>query len=519
MSDTAEKNKVREVFLNGEELTLAQVWEVAEKFSIVRLAPGSLERVLRSRKQVEGILANNEIIYGITTGFGQFKDRRIPTEDVKKLQRNLILSHAAAVGAPFPVSVTRAIMLLRANALAKGFSGIRPETLQLLIDCLNKKVHPILPSQGSVGSSGDLAILAHLALVLIGEGQAEFEGKKYQGREALEKAFLSPVELEAKEGLALINGTQAQTALGCLVMQKANNLAKVADIACAMSLEALKGTSSAYRPELHALRPHPGQIKSAANLLKLLDKSEILDSHRDCGMVQDAYSLRCAPQVHGASRDCFEYVEKVLKTEINSATDNPLLFFETGEVINGGHFHGQPVAIAMDFAGIGLSELASISERRTERLVNPNYSNGLPAFLTPQGGLNSGYMIAQYTAASLVSENKSLAHPASVDSIPTSAGQEDHVSMGTTAARQAYSIVENVEKVLAIEILCAAQALDFRKPLSPGLGALYAHECLRETVAFLEEDRVTSLDIELALEWIRSGKLVERIEKTIGCLD
>ena len=510
--------ETKEVFLNGEELTLEQVWEVAENFSSVRLNPKSLERVRRSRKQVEGILANNEVIYGITTGFGQFKDVRIPGEDVKKLQRNLILSHAAAVGDPFPVSVTRAIMLLRANALAKGFSGIRPETLQLLIDCLNKKVHPILPSQGSVGSSGDLAILAHLALVLIGEGQAEFEGKKVSGREALEKASLSPVELEAKEGLALINGTQAQTALGCLVIHKANNLAKVADIACAMSLEALKGTSSAFRPELHALRPHPGQIKSAANLLKLLDKSEILASHLDCGMVQDAYSLRCAPQVHGASRDCFEYVEKVLKTEINSATDNPLLFFETGEVINGGHFHGQPVAIAMDFAGIGLSELASISERRTERLVNPNYSNGLPAFLTPQGGLNSGYMIAQYTSASLVSENKSLAHPASVDSIPTSAGQEDHVSMGTTAARQAYSIVENVEKVLAIEILCAAQALDFRKPLSPGLGALEAHKSLRETVAFLEEDRVTSLDIELALEWIRSGKLVERIEKAIGCL-
>lgn len=511
------KIATREIVLTGANLTLDQVWQIAVQGAPVRLSAESSERVKRSRAHIQTILDEDRVVYGITTGFGQFKDRRIPTEDVNTLQRNLIVSHAAAVGEPFPTAIVRALMLLRANALAKGFSGIRPETLGLLLDCLNAEVHPILPSQGSVGASGDLAILAHLALVLIGEGEAEYQGSILPGREALAKAGLAPVKLEAKEGLALINGTQAMSSIGSLLIWKAKQLSKMADILGAMTLEAVKGTAEAYREELHQLRPHQGQLESARNLRKLVEESPLRDSHKDCGMVQDAYSLRCAPQVHGASRDTFRHVASVLETEINSVTDNPLIL-ENGEAISCGHFHGQPVALAMDFAAIALSELANISERRIERLVNPAYSNGLPAFLTEHGGLNSGYMIAQYTAASIVSENKSLAHPASVDSIPTSAGQEDHVSMGTTAARKAWRILENVEKVFAIELLCAAQGLDFRE-LSPGKGVKIAHQTLRDVVPTLGEDRNASKDINQALELVRSGLLVERVEAGIGGLN
>lgn len=502
------------IMLTGDRLTLDQVWSVAHENASVTIDPASMERVVASRQRVEDILKSGSVVYGITTGFGQFKDRRIPTEDVATLQRNLIISHAASVGEPFSIPITRALMLLRANALAKGFSGIRPETLTLLVECLNRGVHPVLPQQGSVGSSGDLAILAHLALVLLGLGKAEYQGEILDGAEALKKAGLTPVVLQAKEGLALINGTQAMTAVACELLTRAQRLAKICDITCGMTLEAVLGTARAYEADLHRLRPHPGQMTSAENLCRIVDNSELRVSHKDCNMVQDAYSLRCAPQVHGASRDGLGYAKQVVEIELNSATDNPLIL-DNGEVYSGGHFHGQPVALAMDFAAIAISELANISERRIERLVNPAYSNGLPAFLTEHGGLNSGYMIAQYTAASLVSENKSLAHPASVDSIPTSAGQEDHVSMGTTAARKALKILDNAEYVVAIEILCAAQGLDFRQP-KPGKGVLAAHACVREALPHLGEDRYASADIQAVHEIIQNGKLLDAVEKAIG---
>jgi histidine ammonia-lyase len=516
--------------IDGNSLTLEDIEAVALRRTSVKLSSGALDQIERSRALIEQIITTGEPIYGVTTGFGKFKDVTIKPEDTRKLQRNFLMSHAAGTGPNFDEQVVRAAVLLRANALAKGFSGIRHEVVTLLLECLNKGIHPCIPQQGSLGASGDLAPLAHLALVLIGEGQAEVNGKIVSGKEALVDAGLQPVTLEAKEGLALTNGTQIMSALGALIIVEAERLAKLSDLIGAMSLEAQLGSVRAFNERIHEVRPHPGQIASAANLRRLLADSTIVASHANCPMVQDAYSLRCMPQVHGASRQAFRHAREVFEIEINSATDNPLVFEDT--VMFGGNFHGQPLAIVLDYLSIALSELANISERRTERLVNPALSNGLPAFLTKYGGLNSGFMIAQYTAASIVSENKSLAHPASVDSIPTSANQEDHVSMGATAGRKAYAILANVRRVMAIELLCASQGLDFRmtedtvcnvgsehSPLLPGPGVLAAHKLVRKHIPFLEEDRELHKDIATAERLIASGELLNAVEQAIGELN
>jgi histidine ammonia-lyase len=518
------------LLIDGNSLTLEDVERVALRGTPVKLSSGALGQIERSRALVEKVIKTGEPIYGVTTGFGKFKDVTIKPEDSRQLQRNFLMSHAAGMGPKFDTQIVRAAVLLRANALAKGFSGIRHEVVTLLLECLNKGIHPCIPQQGSLGASGDLAPLAHLALVLIGEGEAEYGGKVMTGGEALALAGLNPVILEAKEGLALTNGTQIMSAMGSLIVQEADRLAKVCDIIGAMSLEAQLGSVRAFHERIHQVRPHPGQMASAENLRRLLQDSMIVASHANCPMVQDAYSLRCMPQVHGASRQAFRHAREVFEIEVNSATDNPLVFEDS--VMFGGNFHGQPLAIVLDYLAIALSELANISERRTERLVNPALSNGLPAFLTKFGGLNSGFMIAQYTAAAIVSENKSLAHPASVDSIPTSANQEDHVSMGATAGRKAYSILTNLRRVLAIELLCAAQGLDFRmqedtvcnmgsehSKLLPGPGVLAAHKLVREHIPFLEEDRQLHIDMATAEEIIASGKLLETVEQTIGDLN
>lgn len=503
------------VVLDGGSLDLASVLRVARERAPVTLSPEALARVQGARDYVETLLAEDRVVYGITTGFGYFKERRIGHDAVDELQRNLLMSHAAGVGTPLPTEVVRAMLLLRANALAKGYSGIKVETLQLLVAMLNKGVHPVVPSQGSVGASGDLAPLSHLALVLIGEGEAEVAFHIRSGAQALEEVGLEPVTLGAKEGLALINGTQAMTAIGGLTVARAAHLARIADLAAAMTLEATLGSRLAFLPHFHALRPHPGQSASASNLLRLTEDSELMASHVDCGQVQDAYSLRCAPQVHGASRDALRHVEGVIAIELNAATDNPLVFPDRDEVLTGGHFHGQPLALSLDFLAIALAEWANISERRTERLVNATYSNGLPMFLAEDGGLNSGYMVAQYTAASLVSENKVLCHPASVDSIPTSAGQEDHVSMGTTSARKAVRVCDNAERVLAIELLCGAQALDLRQ-LAPGVGVRAAHAAIRQVVPHLGRDRIIARDIEAMTGMLRDGSLLAAVEAAVG---
>lgn len=521
--------------IDGNSLTLEDVGKVAWQDTQVDLSDEAHTQIANSRKVVETMLASREVVYGITTGFGKFKDIYIPPEDSLALQRNFLMSHAAGVGPPFDTATVRAITVLRANALAKGFSGIRTRVVRLLLSLLNERVHPIIPEQGSVGASGDLAPLAHLALVLIGEGSAEYDDEILPGKEALKRAGLRPVILKAKEGLALTNGTQAMTGLGALVILEARALAKLADIIGAMSLEGLLGTDRAFTSAVHEVRPHKGQIASASNLRKLLAGSELMVSHAECGMVQDAYSLRCMPQVHGASRQSFEHAREVLEIEFNSATDNPLVFEDS--VVSGGNFHGQPVALVMDYVCTALAELANISERRTERLVNPFLSNGLPAFLTIDGGLNSGFMIAQYTAAALVSENKCLAHPASVDSIPTSANQEDHVSMGTISSRKARSILANLKYVLAIELLCAAQALDLRtgahqkgEPRSfaptgihthgerPGKGVELAHAFVRKHIPHLKKDRLVKEDIDKAFQLIDSGDLIRHVESKLGAL-
>lgn len=523
------------ILLDGNTLTLEQVEQVALNFVRVGLSQQALHQLDHSRAIVERILAERRVVYGITTGFGKFKDVYIAPEDSIALQRNFMTSHAAGVGPSFDIPTTRAIMLLRANALAKGFSGIRSLVVQLLVDMLNAGIHPLIPQQGSVGASGDLAPLAHLGLTLIGEGEAMVGETTTTGAAALAARDLEPVVLLAKEGLALTNGTQAMTGLGVLIVLEAERLSKVADIIGAISIEAMLGSRKAFSEEIHKTRPHAGQLASAGNLRLLLEHSHLMESHANCPMVQDAYSLRCMPQVHGASRQAFAHARAVLATEINSATDNPLLF-DDERVLSGGNFHGQPIALVMDYVAAALAELANISERRTERLVNPALSNGLPAFLTLQGGLNSGFMVAQYTAAALVSENKSLAHPASVDSIPTSAGQEDHVSMGTIAARKAHNILQNLRKVLAIELLCAAQGLDLRTGayrtkesdpthfchdtagLKPARGVELAYSCLRKAVPYLHQDRELHRDIALAEQVIASGQLLEAVESGVGPL-
>jgi len=466
---------------------------------------------------VSQLVQQRRPVYGITTGFGKFSDVTISPEETAALQRNLLMSHACAVGDPLPQEVVRAMLLLRAQALSHGHSGIRVETLELLVKFLNLGVVPVVPEQGSLGASGDLAPLAHMSLPLIGLGEAYVNGERLPGAEALARVGLEPVTLTAKEGLALINGTQAMTALGCLGVYDAQTLLKTADIAAALTAEALGAIPAAWDPRIQKLRLHPGQQATGRNLRRLVEGSRLVTRPGQV-RTQDPYTLRCLPQVHGASRTAVAHVAEVLGWEMNAVTDNPLLFPEEGEVISGGNFHGQPVALALDYLAIAVAELADIAERRIERLVNPQLS-GLPAFLTSNGGLHSGLMITQYTAASLVSENKVLAHPASVDSIPSSANQEDHVSMGTTAARKARKVMANVRRVLAIELLCAAQALEFRGPerLAPATRAAY--EAVRQRVAPLDGDRVMTPDIESLAEMVHSGELVSAVEKVIGELE
>lgn len=510
---------MEQITIHGEGLTLADVVAVARHGARVTLAPAAVERVKSSRELVDSFVASEAVIYGITTGFGKFADVLISRKDTRALQRNLIMSHATGVGEPLPVEVVRAAMLARVNALSKGFSGIRFETLTLLVAMLNQGVTPVIPEKGSLGASGDLAPLAHMVLVMIGLGEATYQGKRMSGAEALAAAGLTPVELDAKEGLALINGTQIMTAVGALATYDADVLARSADVVASLTVDSLRGIVTAYDPRVQAVRPHPGQIQAAANLRQLLNGST---SATEQGVlrVQDAYTLRCIPQVHGACRDAIGYVRTVVERELNSATDNPLIFPDDHAVISGGNFHGEPVALAMDFLGIAVAELADIAERRIERLVNPALS-GLPAFLTRQGGLNSGFMIAQYTAAALVSENKVLAHPASVDSIPSSANQEDHVSMGTIAARKARQILGNAQNVLAIELLCAAQAFDLQAErteteLALGAGSGAAYHRLREAVPMLAEDRVLHTDINKAAALIITGDVLNAAEAAIG---
>ena len=503
--------------LVGEPLSIADVVRVARDGADVAITPAARTRMEQSREYIERLVAEGRTVYGVTTGFGRLASERIAPADVQQLQRNLIVSHAMGVGESLPIEVVRAMLLLRAQSLALGYSGIRVEVVQLLLELLDHGVHPIVPSQGSVGASGDLAPLAHIALTLIGEGHVQFRDQVLTSREALALVGLAPVVLEAKEGLALINGTQAMTAIGTLLIHDARELAVVSDIAAAMSLEALKGTRSPFDPRVTAVRPHPGAMAAAANVLRISDNSPIHASHADCNKIQDAYSLRCVPQVHGASRDAIEHVAVVLTREINSVTDNPLVFAEDDLVVSAGNFHGQPVAVAMDYSKIAIAELANIAERRVEHMLDPAVS-GLPAFLARQGGLHSGLMISQYTAASLVSENKVLAHPASVDSIPTSANQEDHVSMGTTAARQAAMILENSRWVLAVEVLNAAQALDFHAPLEPGPGVKAAVRAVREVVPPLDADRVMTGDLAAVREMIIDRRLRDAVEAAVGSL-
>lgn len=507
--------------LNGSTLTVGDIHAAATQFTEkIRLAPSAVNAMRRSRALVEEWLAKNEVIYGVTTGFGEFANVRIPFDKIEQLQYNLIVSHAAGAGDPLPYEVVRAMMILRINALAKGFSGIRPSTVEFIVKFFNHGLIPIVPSQGSVGSSGDLVQLAHLVLTMMGQGKIYSSSTKSIGnaKQILTKHKLTPLRLTAKEGLALINGTQMMTAFASLIIHESLQLMKLADISCAMSVEALKGTDTAFDRRIHDLRPYKGQRDSASNLRRLMKGSEIRESHRhNDDRVQDAYSLRCAPQVHGASRDALEYVASKVQIEINSANDNPLIFPNEKEHLEGGNFHGQPMALAMDFAAIALSELANISERRTERMVNGALSR-LPRFLTTNGGLNSGLMIAQYTAASLVSENKVLAHPASVDSIPTSANQEDHNSMGSIAAQKCWRILKNVQTVLAIEMMTAAQGIDFHAPLKCGKGTRVAYSKIRSEIPHLNEDRILHDDINKAVLLLLSGQILSSVERAVAGL-
>jgi histidine ammonia-lyase len=505
------------VALDGDHLTLEEVFEVAEGRARVKIAPGALKRMRRSRDVVEKALREGEKVYGVTTGFGLLSDRVIDRSQIEDLQRNLIRSHSVGVGPLFDEATTRAIMALRANVIAKGYSGVRKQVLECLVEMINRGVHPLVPEQGSVGASGDLAPLAHLASVLIGEGEAIFQGKAMPGRKAMEKAGIPILTLKAKEGLSLINGTQVMTAVGLLSLLRAERLCKVADIVGACTLDALKGTLSAFDLDIQRVRPFPGHLAVSKNFQRLGQKDEIAESHRFCSKIQDAYSLRCTPQVHGAVRDALAFVRQTLEIEVNSATDNPLIFADQGKILNCGNFHGEPIAFALDLLGIVVSELGAISERRIEKLINPALS-GLPPFLTTEGGLHSGLMMVQVSAAALASENKVLAHPASVDSIPTSADKEDHVSMGSIAARKGRDIVGNVEHILAMELLCATQGLEFQLPLQPGLGIKEAYRVVREKVPPITGDRRFSDDIRKIQILIESGGLLHRVEKAAGKL-
>jgi histidine ammonia-lyase len=493
--------------LNGQPLSLEQIARVARGEERVSLAAEARVRIEAARALVERIVEEGRVVYGVNTGFGKLSDYSIPRAELQELQLNLVRSHSCGVGAPLAAEETRAMMLLRANVLALGYSGARAVVCETLIEMLERNVLPVVPEKGSVGASGDLAPLAHLALACIGEGESVYEGERMASAEALRRAGISPLALEAKEGLALLNGTQALTAVGALALQRADQLARAADIAGAMSLEALRGTPAAFDERLHKARPHPGQLAVAAHLRELLRDSEIRESHRENDpRVQDAYSLRCMPQVHGAARDCFAHARATVEIETGSATDNPLVFTDTDEIISGGNFHGAPLALSFDYCAIALTHLFNISERRIERLINPDMNEGLPAFLTAHPGTSSGFMIAHVTAVALLNEMKVLAHPATTDNLPTSAGKEDHVSMGMTAALKFRAMVENAEHVLAIELLAAAEGLEYRAPLKPGLGVLRAYELVRRHAPRLTRDRALSPDIAALAAVIRRGE-------------
>ena len=508
---------MREILLGLEEMTLEHLVAIAREGARVRLSAEAEGLIRASRKLVEQWVQEGRIVYGITTGFGALSDVTISRENSRSLQENVLMSHAAGVGDILDEETVRAVMALRIKDLARGHSGIRLTTVHQLMELLNRGILPVVPEKGSVGASGDLAPLAHLALVLIGLGEAQYGGERLAGAEALRRCNLEPLRLEAGEGLALVNGTQVTTAMGGLAVSDATRLSMMADIAASMSLEVLMGSRTEFDPRIHRVRPHPGQAAAADNMARITRNSEIISSHKDCSRIQDAYTLRCSPQVHGASKDAITYAKRVVETEMNSSTNNPLIFSEAGEFLLGGNFHGQPLALALDFLALAVAELANISERRIERLVNPNLS-GLPAFLVSSGGLNSGFMIAQYTAAALVSENKVLSHPACVDSIPTSANKEDHVSMGPIAARKCREIVWNAEHVIAIELLCAAQAMDLFTNMRPGEGTYAAYQTIRGVVSHMERDRVLATDIARVVELLQSGEILLNVERVVGRL-
>lgn len=508
---------MKPIELTGNEITLRQIVNIARQGAKVSLSPLAEENIRKSRRVVDALVRDSKVVYGVTTGFGMFSETFIEKQFTNSLQKNLIVSHAVGAGDNFPDEVVRAAMALRVNNFAKGYSGIRYETVKTLIDMLNAGVTPVVPEKGSLGASGDLVPLAHMVLPLLGLGQARYKGETLSGAEAMKAAGIPTQELTQKEGLALINGTQFMTAVGALAVYDAIELLKVADIAAAMSFEAQNGITDALDERMHAIRPHKGQFDSARLVAALLKNSKNVTKQGEV-RVQDAYSLRCTPQVHGASKDAVNYVKSKVEIEINSVTDNPVVFSDSGEAISGGNFHGQPVALAFDFLGIALAEIADVAERRIERMVNSALS-GLPSFLVEHGGVNSGFMIVQYTAAALVSENKVLAHPASVDSIPSSANQEDHVSMGTIAARKAGEILKNVRRVLAIELMCACQAIDLRGDKGLGVGTQAAYDCVRRVVPFLTEDRPLYGDINLSEKLIEDGSLVAAVENAAGKME
>lgn len=508
----------RIIYIDGNSLTIEDVVQVARHGAKVAISEEAKVKMQKSRDFIDKCIEEGQVIYGVNTGYGKFSDVAISADQLEELQRNLIYADAVGIGRHFDTEIVRVMMLLRANAVAKGFSGVFIETAQTLVDMLNKNVHPLVREKGSVGSSGDLCPLAHMVLVMMGEGEAEYQGINMTGKEAMEKAGIKPVVLKAKEGLALINGTQAMMGNAALAVHDAEVIMKSADIISALTVEALEGIVDAYDERVHLARPHKGQVSVAKNMLQIMANSK-LTTRQGEKRVQDAYTLRCIPQIHGASRPAIEYVKGVIETEINSATDNPLIFpDENAAIISGGNFHGQPVAIAMDTLGIAMAEYANVSERRIERLVNPQLSE-LPGFLVKEGGLNCGFMVPQYAAAAVVSENKILAHPASVDSIPTSANQEDHVSMGTIAARKAREIIKHVQYVLGVELICAAQAVDFKDSGLLGDGSSKAYETLRNKVTFMESDRIIYPDMDNAAEIISSGELVRAVEEKVGSLN
>lgn len=508
------------VVIDGGPLHIEEVVAVARRQAEVVVAPGVRARMIPARAVVERAVADGATVYGVTTGFGALASTRIAPEEAEALQASLLRSHAAGVGETLPDEMVRAMLLLRARTLAQGHSGVRPVLVERYADFLQQDLLPVVPGQGSVGASGDLAPFAHLALPLIGEGLLKDERGVAEAGEVLERHGLAPIHLRAKEGLSLLNGTEGMLAFGALGYERALHIARAADLACALSVEALMGSARPFRSQIHRLRPHPGQIIAAANIARLIEGSEIGASHRDdfTHAVQDAYSLRCAPQVHGAARDALAFAGEVFTRELGSVVDNPIVLPDTGEVLSAGNFHGQPLAFALDFMTIALTELSAISERRTDRMLDPQHSSGLPAFLSPRPGVNSGYMLTQYTAAALVAENRVLSHPASVESIPTSGSQEDYVSMGWGAGRKLWQVLANVARVIAVEILCAVQGIEYRAPLAPGAGSGAAARAVRETVPPLLEDRAVSAEIETVAAMIDQGTLLEAAAGAAGDL-